>query len=47
MTIKDELCRRMSKVLKFVALRPKKYSYLTDDGVVDKKSKSKKRCVVR
>ena len=29
MTIKDELCSRMMK--EFVALTPKKYSYLTDD----------------
>lgn len=45
MTVKDELSRRMMK--EFVVLTPKKYSYLTDDGVIDKKSKSKKRCVVR
>ena len=45
MTVKDELCSRMMK--EFVVLTPKKYSYLTDDGVIDKKSKSKKRCVVR
>ena len=31
MMIKDELCRRMMK--EFVALTPKKYSYLTDDRV--------------
>ena len=30
----------------FVALRPKAYSYLTDDGGSDKKAKEKKKCVI-
>ena len=29
----------------FVALRLKMYSYLTDDGYIDKKVKSTKKCV--
>ena len=32
---------------KFVALRPKAYSYLTDDGKEDKKSKETKKCVIK
>ena len=32
---------------KFVALRPKTYSYLTDDGKEDKKSKETKKCVIK
>ena len=31
----------------FVALRPKTYSYLTDDGKEDKKAKGTKRCVIK
>ena len=31
----------------FVALRPKTYSYLTDDGKEDKKAKGTKKCVIK
>lgn len=31
----------------FVELRPIKYSYLTDYGCVDKKSKGTKKCVIK
>ena len=31
----------------FVALRPKTYSYLTDDCAEDKKAKGKKKCVIK
>ena len=32
---------------KFVALRPKTYSYLMDDGNSDKNAKGTKKCVVK
>ena len=32
---------------KFVALRPKTYSYLLDDGWSDKKAKGTKKCVIK
>ena len=32
---------------KFVALRPKTYSYLTDDCEEDKKAKGTKKCVIK
>ena len=31
----------------FVALRPKTYSYLMDDGGSDKKAKGTKKCVIK
>ena len=31
----------------FVVLRPKMYSYLTDDGSVDNKAKGTKKCVIK
>ena len=31
----------------FVALRPKTYSYLTDDYKEDKKAKGTKKCVIK
>ena len=31
----------------FAALRPKTYSYLTDDGDEDKKGKSTKKCFIK
>ena len=31
----------------FVALRPKTYSYLTDDSKEDKKAKGTKKCVIK
>ena len=36
------------KIIKeFVTLRPKTYSYLTDDGKEDKKAKGTKKCVIK
>ena len=35
------------KVTEFVALRPKTYSYLMDDGWSDKKAKGTKKCVIK
>ena len=32
---------------KFVGLRAKTYSYLTDDGSEDKKEKGTKKCVIK
>lgn len=43
--IKDKLSRIIMK--EFVALIPKMYSYLTDDGCVDKKAKDEKMCVIK
>ena len=34
-------------ITEFVALRPKTYSYLTDDGKEDKKAKETKKCVIK
>ena len=31
----------------FIVLRPKTYPYLTDDGQVDKKAKSTKKCIIK
>ena len=31
----------------FIGLRPKCYSYLTDDGDVDKKAKGTKQCIIK
>ena len=31
----------------FITLRPKAYTYLTDDGKVDKKAKGTKKCVIK
>ena len=43
--MKDEL---VGKILtEFVALRPKTYSYLTDDYKEDKKAKRTKKCVIK
>ena len=39
--IKDELGGKIMK--EFIGLRPKCYSYLTDDGNVDKKAKGTKK----
>ena len=36
---------RITKV--FIVLRPKMYSYLTDDDCVNKKAKSTKTCVIK
>ena len=43
--MKDELGRKI--MTKFVLLRIKTYSYLIDDGSEDKKSKSRKKCVIK
>ena len=43
--IKDELGGRI--ITEFVTLRPKTYSFLTDDGKEDKKSKGTKKCVIK
>ena len=43
--MKDELGRKI--VTEFVTLRPKTYSYLTDDGKEDKKAKGTKKCVIK
>ena len=34
-------------VTEFVTLRPKTYSYLTDDGKEDKKAKGTKKCIIK
>ena len=41
--MKDELGRKI--ITEFVTLRPKTYSFLTDDGKEDKKAKGTKKCV--
>ena len=43
--MKDELGGKI--ITKFVTLRPKTYSYLTDDGKEDKKAKGTKKCVIK
>ena len=43
--MKDELGGRI--IREFVALRPKIYSYLTDDCKEDKKAKGTKKCVIK
>ena len=43
--MKDELGGKIVK--EFVALRPKTYSYLTNDCEEDKKAKRTKRCVIK
>ena len=43
--VKDELGRKIIK--EFIGLRPKCYSYLTDDGKIDKKAKGTKKCVIK
>ena len=43
--MKDELGGRIMK--EFIGLRPKCYSYLTDDGNIDKKAKGTKKCVIK
>ena len=40
--MKDELRKRIRK--EFVALRPKMYSYQTDDGCINKKVKGTQKC---
>ena len=43
--IRDELGGKI--ITKFVALRHKTYSFLTDDGKEDKKAKGTKKCVIK
>ena len=43
--MKDELGREI--ILKFIALRPKTYSYLTDNDKIGKKAKGTKKCVIK
>ena len=43
--MKDELGRKI--ITEFVTLRPKTYSYLTDDCKEDKKAKGTKKCVIK
>ena len=43
--MKDELGGKV--ITEFVALRPKTYSYLTDDYKEDKKAKGTKKCVIK
>ena len=43
--MKDELGRKI--ITEFVPLRPKTYSFLTDDGKEDKKAKGTKKCVIK
>ena len=42
---KDELGGKI--IIEFVALKPKTYSYLTDDGSELKKTKDTKKCVIK
>ena len=43
--MKDELGGKI--ITEFVTLRPKTYSYSTDDGKDDKKTKGTKKCVIK
>ena len=43
--MKDELGGK--RITEFVTLRPKTYSYLTDDGKEDKKAKGTKKCITK
>ena len=43
--MKDELGGKV--ITEFVTLRPKTYSYLTNDGKEDKKAKGTKKCVIK
>ena len=43
--MKDELGGKI--ITEFVALRPRTYSYLTDDGKEDKKAKGTKKCIIK
>ena len=43
--MKDELEGKI--ITEFITLRPKAYTYLTDDGKEDKKAKGTKKCVIK
>ena len=43
--MKDEVSGKI--ITEFVTLRPKTYSFLTDDGKEDKKAKGTKKCVIK
>ena len=43
--MKDELGENILE--EFIGLRPKSYSYLMDNGKVDKKAKGTKKCVIK
>ena len=43
--MKDELGGKT--ITEFVTLRPKTYSFLTDDGKEDKKAKGTKMCIIK
>ena len=43
--MKDELGGKI--ITEFITLRPKTYSYLTDDGKEDKNAKGTKKCVIK
>ena len=43
--MEDELGGKI--MTEFVTLRPKTYSFLTDDGKEDKKAKETKKCVIK
>ena len=43
--MKDELGDKI--ITEFVTLRPKTYSYLTDDDKEDKKAKGTKKCIIK
>ena len=43
--MKDELGGKI--ITEFVTLRPKRYSFLTDDGKEDKKAKGTKKCIIK
>ena len=43
--MKDELGGKI--ITEFVTLRPKTYSFLSDDGKEDKKAKGTKKCVIK
>ena len=43
--MKDELGGEI--ITQFIALRPKTYSYLTDNDKIDKKAKGTKNCVIK
>ena len=43
--MKDELSGKI--ITEFVTLRPKTYSFLTDDGKENKNAKGTKKCVIK